>query len=359
MEIAVPGEFFDDSSFDDIFTCKCGGLPCWPSEPYAPSTEPPELSCRSCGVQLLLVIQIYVPSSLEQLRVIYVFACPIAACSSTASGWTVLRYVFGGDGTSIEDSECEKKVKKAHVVQTIEDWGCGADEWGTGDVQIEDLSANLESLLKHQIISPEKSPPVRETKLEAKLMQKSNISKSKSIQFRPFYLTFIPEPDDKRYSDIDDQRAFALLARYQCESESALIQTDEQGKDKDSDTVQWDGEAFEEDPDKVFRRFHRRLQLCPSQCLRYELGGKPLISDAKFAETPSARDLLCTCGATRRFEMQLTPGILSYLELRVPEMEQCLPAIDLEWSTIDIYTCSDSCQKGAFVSELINLQPAI
>ena len=143
-----------------------------------------------------------------------------------------------------------------------------------------------------------------------------------------------------------------------------------------------DNVAFESAMDKTFQHFADRLAQNPEQVLRYEHGGEPLlysrsdivgkmlsstVSESKIQTTssfsqfrgsnPSKLPRCAACGATRVFELQLTPHAIA--ELEVDEM-----GIDgMDWGTIVVGVCGEDCQEQGkkegevgYVEEWIGVQ---
>lgn len=104
--------------------------------------------------------------------------------------------------------------------------------------------------------------------------------------------------------------------------------------------------------DAVFSRFMKKISLCPQQILRYCRGGKPhFISEppSNMAQVVSACG---SCGASRTFELQLMPALVSLLQRKDGEAE-------LEFGTVLVYTCTNSCWtagSGSAVEEFCFVQ---
>ncbi|VDM57270.1 unnamed protein product [Angiostrongylus costaricensis] len=87
---------------------------------------------------------------------------------------------------------------------------------------------------------------------------------------------------------------------------------------------------------REFFRFRRFLNLNSEQILRYQRSGTPLWATDRapsLTEAPPCEK----CGATRYFELQLMPHLLSLIEV-----DQLGNSID--WASIYIYTCSQTCE---------------
>lgn len=97
---------------------------------------------------------------------------------------------------------------------------------------------------------------------------------------------------------------------------------------------------FKKDP--VLSYFLKRTAPANDQVVRYNLDGEPLwlYSDHQAAEIPN-----CVCGAPRRFEFQVMPGLLSQL----PELER------LDFAVVAVYSCSANC--AASCEAFVHVQP--
>lgn len=121
-----------------------------------------------------------------------------------------------------------------------------------------------------------------------------------------------------------------------------------------------DAETFESTIDKTFQRFADRLAQNPLQVLRYEFGGMPLlysktdftgklispfhssnntkVSVMKRGGASGFGAMACPeCGATRVFELQLTPQAIAELEVEEDGLE------GMEWGTVIVGVCRKDC----------------
>lgn len=99
--------------------------------------------------------------------------------------------------------------------------------------------------------------------------------------------------------------------------------------------------------DKHFRAFKKRIAVEPEQVVRYQRAGDPLLVSEEGI--PSVSDIpSCECGAARVFEFQIMPQLLYFLKLDTVSS----PSID--WGTLLIYTCSNSCStKSGYEEEFL------
>eukprot|EP00993_Chasmostoma_nieuportense_P002537 NODE_3323_length_989_cov_63.096288_g3177_i0.p1 GENE.NODE_3323_length_989_cov_63.096288_g3177_i0~~NODE_3323_length_989_cov_63.096288_g3177_i0.p1 ORF type:complete len:310 (+),score=66.63 NODE_3323_length_989_cov_63.096288_g3177_i0:76-930(+) len=106
--------------------------------------------------------------------------------------------------------------------------------------------------------------------------------------------------------------------------------------------------------DLVFFHFQERLSRSPQQVIRWGRGGQPLwISKHQCSPTVPP----CSgCGATRLFELQVMPTLVYYL--RPQDHTDDKEDEGLDFGTITLYTCSQSCQlEGNVCPEYVHYQP--
>ncbi|KAF8661342.1 hypothetical protein AX16_001437 [Volvariella volvacea WC 439] len=166
--------------------------------------------------------------------------------------------------------------------------------------------------------------------------------------------------------------------------------------EKDVKDVSWASEAYEDsmEVDKVFERFNKIVGFEGEQCVRYDLGGRPLlfasdtifdllfpkppapaiqtVTKAAFTVTPPAKrtfDLSAVppcprCKGRRVFECQLMPNLINVLsksdgdrfskltdDERRKALEKALKGADadgegMEWGTCLVFSCETDCCTG-------------
>lgn len=107
---------------------------------------------------------------------------------------------------------------------------------------------------------------------------------------------------------------------------------------------EWDEEPYERSAchvDKTFLRFQKRIQIEPSQILRYARTDKdappPLPLWVNDADRPLSVPACELCGSERTFEFQIMPQLLHYVGG---------DACGLDFGTVVVYSCDASCDLG-------------
>ncbi|KAL9616702.1 MAG: hypothetical protein Q9160_008455 [Pyrenula sp. 1 TL-2023] len=182
-------------------------------------------------------------------------------------------------------------------------------------------------------------------------------------------LTSFPPPYplyhlDADYETLDPEPAAPLPSSSSASTSKSAYDDPSDPPSKSSTTTTDDASTLTDSAhDPTFLRFSTRLSQNPSQVLRYEFGGHPLLyssTDAVASRFPSSSASSSSskipscenCGGKRVFELQLVPGAISALEDEEQEQEQDA-GIDgdegMEWGTVILGVCERDCGAGAFV----------
>jgi hypothetical protein len=289
----------------------------------------------------------------------------------------------------------------------VDDWGCGGDDWGADEDtnDVEDLTNNLQALLalnaekaKEAPVRQEKTNQTQEspTGIQARSTSQEDLT---AHQFQARWLVFVAvgysiSTNYRLYLTYEQQ----LYAGYQeCSKRNDSKDHSKRAKSSSNPTksnakteeisVSWDAEAFEEDPDKVFKIFRERLQRHPAQCVRYAYGGEALASDQAFLASASdsmqSEKSVCLstetstclhCHGPTVFEAQLMPNLLNVLEpastssssteekqdsVVANPLEVLSSVAPFEWTTVDLFVCARTCRKGEIVTEHHRVQPML
>ncbi|XP_077517357.1 programmed cell death protein 2-like isoform X3 [Amblyomma americanum] len=324
---------------------KVGGVPDWTTSALK---SLPELICPLCSKRLLLALQIYSP--LDKCdwyhRTIYVFCCINPSCWNKQESWKVIR-----------SQECSARAEESSSCSAAKppmstDWLVGQDDWDDdswGDesphhqAHSNNSSQNLEACLGSiTVTSPtvasnalpsseeasndsemEEEIPVQAESLEsnraleAMSALKSSEGERKALlrdlqqvsSFKSFHIAVVEESTLPGETPADI-RARKLLQDYEAGEGNVFRMP---GKGQGSTAYAQETYEKPQYSDTTFHRFHKRLQCCPQQLIRFCWEGEPLF----IAEpSPSWQPGKCeSCGARRCFELQAMPALIQSLEV--------------------------------------------
>ncbi|KAG0088334.1 hypothetical protein BGZ92_006304 [Podila epicladia] len=344
----------------DPYTTKIGGLPLWLQEDLpAPSKYG---VCESCGKQLYLLLQAYVPLEKSAYdRVVYVWACNQRLCMRKKGSFRVVRALKLNPEYS---QKLEKKAKPAapaaKPTPAANPFGApGAFDMGNA------LFGGSGSGFNNPFAAPSSTangfaPPA---------------GFGQPVSFASAAATNVLKDDSSSDEDEQDMPEEDEIAqRY-----SHFMQLEQDVSEESEGGATWGGEAYEKASlpkgvDKAFQKFTERVQAWPDQCVRYDFPGIPLLfsySDPTAQQllpvntkqhskhtTPSAHRIpRCpACKGARGFEFQLMPNLLSLLAVtsqKYLSMEEKASMklrkgadqfnIGMEWGTILVYSCVEDC----------------
>jgi len=172
---------------------------------------------------------------------------------------------------------------------------------------------------------------------------------------QPYFLYVIEEPAATQVDETSSHMTSSHIAE--------LIRTYEQAEGTTLDNIVAAGgkksgkgskESYEKAElkhgDKIFHKFHKRLQRCPKQCVRYERGGDPLLIRPLEPSDQVSVSACSLCGGQRLFELQLLPPLIPSLKLT-----DGTPS-PVEFGTVLIFTCANNCLSGDLMEELVLIQ---
>jgi len=344
--LGLPGDYAAEPCHD-CFATKVGGRPAPP-----PDAPPGALArrCRLCGGPTRLVLQAHAPlqgSKARQDRFLYVLCCaaPESPCALDPRGWVALRWLVPPSPSAGACPPTEELAKApaqeagaagSWFEDAGGDWGAGGeedDDWGGcggGDDDLEEGARDLDALTGSLVaamagcrgpstaaappLPREESPAVENPSEEAAAAPAGRAGGpfSPGDCLPEFYLYAEFEPSYSGASAADDPHIQALLRAYR-EEEAEPEQLSADGGGADAAAAAgggggWEGAQWEEDADADAQtEFFERLRRSPHQCVRY--GGEPLWPRAAVPEFAA-----CFCGAPRKPELVLCPGLLTALE---------------------------------------------
>ncbi|KAF9574239.1 hypothetical protein EC968_007163 [Mortierella alpina] len=396
----------------DPYVTKIGGLPLWLEDDRpAPSKYG---ICEACGKDMYLLLQAYVPLEKSPYdRVVYVWACNQRLCMRKKGSFRVVRALklneeyaqklekkskpstpaakpaiaapatnpfaapgafdmgnalFGGSGGGFNNPFASPSTS-ANPFAPPPGFGAGSQ------VSTVKSFANVTSSSM-----PKDDEPASESEDEEEAVEEATSWPEQPPAFSPYYLYITEEilEDSSSAEDEISQRYSHFLAL----EEGVNNNSDD---DEPQGGASWSGEAYEKASlpkgvDKAFKKFTKRVQAWPDQCVRYDFPGIPLLFS--FSD-PTARMLLppnvnqhskhttpsahripkCpACKGPRGFEFQLMPNLLSLLDVTSKkylseEEKKSLKErkgaqvfdIGMEWGTILVYSCIEDCFGKAAV----------
>lgn len=306
------------------FPSKVGGRPAWLSQLQLPA--PAELLCERCRLPLGFLLQVYAPvvgSERSFHRTLFVFCCRTPACYTTNdnSCFKVFRSqlprkndFYPYDPPPEEEpavSGDEHRILGSGVKLC---WVCGCP----GQKACSRCHSVTYCSKEHQTIHW-KQQHKRECCSEG---ASSALEEHNPFLFPEWELVTEPEElpvmDEGSQNESSEGTGCASSELEETELESmALHETQES---------------------KVFQKFKKCIATEPEQVLRYCRAGSPLWVSSEHvpskADTPN-----CQCGAHRNFEFQIMPQLLNHLKVDRTDAS-------IDWGTLVIYTCADSCDQG-------------
>ena len=157
------------------------------------------------------------------------------------------------------------------------------------------------------------------------------------LYFKPFYIDFVIKNQNIETNELKDDKIYQKL------HENYLLAEQAKSKEQIEIDQTYQDEIDEElylNDDIYYDHFYQILSANNQQCIRYNYHGNTLLSSIKHLNYQSK--LCSNCGATRILEMQLMPYLLSLLKIDNFNDSIHLQTL-LQYTTIDIYTCSKNC----------------
>ncbi|XP_067900315.1 programmed cell death protein 2 [Heterodontus francisci] len=295
------------------FPSKVGGRPAWLSLQLP---GPERLQCGGCARPLLFLLQVYAPRVRAFHRALFIFCCAFPACPRRR--FAVYRSQLGriNDFYSAEpEPEAPPGPRPGLRLCRV----CGA----SGPKSCSRCRQAHYCGKEHQRLDWRAGHRVacgRPGEAD------SNLS-SLNILFPEFELVMeLEESEDQKLGDLNKCVESLSATHSDCVTETI----DEQELEAMA--------KHESKEDHIFAKFRRRMALAPDQVLRYCRGGSPLWVSGETI--PSTSDIPnCSCGAKREFEFQVLPQLLNHLKV------DCLGE-SLDWGTLIVYTCEESCDHG-------------
>ncbi|CAO3586806.1 unnamed protein product [Absidia cylindrospora] len=351
---------------------------------------------------MYLLCQTYVPlPDSVYHRVIYIWACNRRSCMRKEGSFSVVRshlvdedYLRAQQQKEAQKKKREEQKKASSGFGTPQGfqlgdlWGgdksFGATTTGFGSTGFGTTSPkpntnnNTETLAARLGKLHLKDQPSSSNSPKAAASTKPPVDTTDLPSFPGEYLYITPEDMDKNgeNGDID-------MSRYQeyLDQEADLLNdaTLHGGDGEDGEGGTWASEQYEKQQlprgvDKQFKKFMDRVKCEPSQCIRYEWSGSPLLYHQEL-EGKRQGGPCSACGGPRVYEMQLMPNVLSTLptsEYATNQQQQSKATssgtaaskldslnIGMEFGTVLIYVCKNDCHPGDTHDATFVLESAI
>ncbi|XP_034964387.2 programmed cell death protein 2 isoform X1 [Zootoca vivipara] len=324
------------------FPCKVGGRPAWLGEAGLPG--PAELQCGACGEPLAFLLQLYAPRQGRPdafHRSVFLFGCRRPACYRLAGPSPGSLRVFRNqlprkNDTYSYDPPREEPPHEEPICANLQ-LKCGTKlcrvcgclgsktcskchkaHYCSKDHQVKDWKAGHKLSCLHSgeldVVIPDHKFlfPEYEIVIEPEETDSSNVSETEEEDQDKKELTFAANLDEA--PDSLDETSLEAMAKHETQD------------------------------DKIFQKFKEKISSEPEQIIRYCRDGEgPLWISAE--NIPQETDIPnCLCGSKRVFEFQIMPQLLNHL--KVDSLGE-----SIDWGTLAIYTCADSCNRGNHYTE--------
>lgn len=341
------------SLFRQVFPSKAGGAPAWLDPVNLPSGR--TCLCDICGEPLQFLLQVYAPISEKGStfhRTLYVFMCPSMTCllrdqheqwkrgpEKPSRSVKVFRCQMPRDNSlySREPPRYDGTDKPSVSGVPLCAW-CGT--W-KGDKVCSSCRKARYCSEKHQVMhwrTAHKPECQLNVSTQSSYLSCSADGASSEERLKVACKSLWPEYE---ISCEDESEVDTSISEADGDSNSLIT------RQQIDETVESLMDSFEGDDDrKSWAVLQEHLAKAPEQVLRYSRDerAKPLWPTS--SGRPSREDIpKCHyCGGARNFEFQILPQLLYYFGVKND-------ADSLDWATIVIYTCADSCEGSVSYKE--------
>lgn len=369
----------EDDEYPTIEDTFIGGQPIWPHPQLKPKEE--DMKCDNCGKLMALLLQAFAPLDGKTYdRVIYIFACKnTAQCSGKKGSVKAIRAVNKDPAIAErilqeQQEETQKALdeklrlenkKKIQIEMTkdlfdvtkpsdgkgnpflnsnpfssLQPFGetnpfTGTNSFGSSE-KTEGISHNKSSVKSYADVSKSAKPPAKASKpVLAELPEYPGYilftekEKLKKVTLEPElekYKHLIENSAEEGDSEGKSGKKERSLSSSSSSSAAVNTQTNQISK-----MLQ----------DKFFESFTSVVNHNPTQVLRYDLDGKPVLYSgkdevAKQVNEGTIPDPAYNPSSRRRFELQLMPKTIMDLEKNANSVADILNG--MSWGTIIVYT---------------------
>ncbi|CEG35926.1 programmed cell death protein 2 [Plasmopara halstedii] len=333
-----------------------GGRPSWliPSISSIPTTE--QLQCIDCFTPLSFLLQIYCP--LDDVkdafhRSLYVFVCR-SNCKRQGDGKAFRLQLpkdnefYAPTGGSMELKPNGKKRDFCALCGQRALFTCSAchvAQYCSKEHQKDHWTVGGHNRTCSQCLETQSYTECDEAR-------EKMITQGSKWVFPEHYLEIDHEPDT---SEVMNEYEAKLLADFE--------QTKDVEEDKmDMNVTQRElnealGHSTDHDPQYV--RFLTRIALSKDQVLRYSRWNDAVLWVHSKGMVNGNVPPCEMCGSERKFEFQILPQLLNYLNVDNESSLGAITSRSCEWGTLVVYSCTQSCSvENACVQEFLHYQPA-
>ncbi|KAG7732125.1 hypothetical protein KL948_002323 [Ogataea haglerorum] len=346
--VDVPISETERPELEDTFI---GGKPIW----LNPKSPPPNelLQCKSCKEPMHLLLQCYANlANTFYDRVIYIFGCDKARCRRKSGSVRALRALSRDPDLikkrkqELEEFENRKKVaqqKEAETKSKLESLANSLfSPTDSTNAQSNPFSNPFGEESSNPFGQPEKKEPAKPTYAEVtKPVEKSQLQVSAEPMNLPAYPGYILYVDQETF-DLKKQKLPPLPEV----DAAASAQAPQPNPSNPSKIPTLDENVSKMVDDPTFQHFSHIVSFNPTQVLRYDLNGSPLLYSSKddvaklFYDSngrlrPQALipNPPYNPSSERRFELQLMPKAIIDLETGTDDILS-----GMEWGTIIVAT---------------------
>ncbi|ESX02194.1 hypothetical protein KL918_003739 [Ogataea parapolymorpha] len=346
--VDVPISESERPELEDTFI---GGKPIW----LNPNSPPPKelLQCKSCQEPMHLLLQCYANlANTFYDRVIYIFGCNKAQCRRKKGSVRALRALSKDPDLikkreqELEEFENKKKVAQQKEAETKSKLESLANSLfspsDSTNAQSNPFSNPFAQESSNPFAQPEKKEPAKPTYAEVtKPVEKARPQVSTEPVNLPSYPGYILYVDQEAF-DLKKQKLPPLPEV----DAAASTQTSQPNPSNPSKIPTLDENVSKMVDDPTFQHFSHIVSFNPTQVLRYDLNGSPLLYSSKddvaklFYDSngrlrPQALipNPPYNPSSERRFELQLMPKAIIDLEAGTDDILS-----GMEWGTIIVAT---------------------
>jgi len=321
------------------FPSKFGGKPSWLNPKDLPDVN--KILCKNCSNICVFLLQLSAPIEEDESafhRMIFVFICTNTACyKDDVSPFVILRCslpknneFYSSEAPDYASDEAAKIIDERSDSCNLCNL-CGI----RADLKCSGCSKVFYCDKRHQIIDWKIHKPICKGSIPSSQSQNKFLFEEMEILFDKLDSS---DEKDKESEEEDDD----FQENDQVEVEK-LVKNNLPSL-QEIESKELSQYLNNQKKDVNFEKFRKTIKQDPDQVIRYCRDGDPILSSSK--NLPEVDK--CECGSERRFEFQIMPHILTYMNVDTSVNENTI-----DWATIDVYTCKKNCfNQAAYSTEV-------